>query len=150
MNTPGPLGYLVAVLVSDLVFALLLGLGALAQGDVEAFFGGVVLFSVFSVIYSIPFAIPGVVAVHFSCRRATSQMVHVAAAGAAGLLAGLVAEAWLFGGDGLSWLVLAVGVATATGRTAVIPLVPAVRRRPPGPRSAADVIRTGRPGDQKV
>ena len=29
----------------------------------------------------------------------------------------------------LSWVVLAVGVATATGRAAVIPLVPAVRRR---------------------
>ncbi len=127
-NTPGAGGYLLAVLVSDFVFALLLGLGALVEGDVEAFFGGVVLFTVITIFYSIPFAVPGVLAVHFCCRTVTSQVAHVAVAGAAGLLAGLLAEVVLFGGEAASWLVLAVGVATATGRAAVIPLVPAVRR----------------------
>ena len=129
MNTPGALGYLVAVLVSDFAFAFLLGLGALADGDTDAFFGGLVLFTVVSAIYSIPFAVPGVLLVHFSCRRVASQAVHVAAAGAAGLLAGIVFEAAVTGGFDSFPLVLAVGVATATGRAAVIPLVPAVRRR---------------------
>lgn len=128
-NTPGPGGYLLAVLVSDFVFALLLGLGALAEGDVEAFFGGLVLFTVITAIYSIPFALPGVLVVHLVARRATSQLVHVALAGAVGLLAGWVAHLWLFRGDGWPELVLEVGLATATGRAAVIRMVPAVRRR---------------------
>ena len=128
-NTPGPGGYLLAVLVSDFAFALLLGLGALADGDIDAFFGGLVLFTVITAIYAIPFAVPGVLLVHFLARRATSQLVHVATAGAVGLLAGLVASAWIFRNDGWPWLVLEVGVATAVGRAAVIPLVPAVRGR---------------------
>ncbi len=128
MNTPGPLGYLVAVLVSDFVFVLLLNLDAWTDGDAMALFLGLGLFTYYTALFSIPFAVPGVLLVHFLCRRATSQAVHVVAAGAVGLLAGLVAERWLFDGDVLSRFVLAMGVAAATGRAAVIAMVPAVRR----------------------
>ena len=127
-HTPGPGGYILAVLVSDFAFALLLGLGALADGDTEAFFGGLVVFTVITAIYSIPFAVPGVLLVHFVARRASSQLVHVATAGAVGLLAGLVASGLMFRDSGWPWLFLEVGVATAVGRAAVIRMVPAVRR----------------------
>jgi hypothetical protein len=67
----------------------------------------------------------GVLLVHLTCRRARLQAAHVLAAGLAGALAGLGVGALLADGDvaGSCGLALVLGIATAIGRAAVIPLV---------------------------
>ncbi|MET0997999.1 MAG: hypothetical protein ABWX73_04710, partial [Marmoricola sp.] len=85
----------------------------------------------------------GVAAVHFACRRSPDQLVHVAAAGAIGVLT-VYALAIGLGESWRDWdrLAAGVGACTALGRAAVIPLGPAVRRRRAGRREGK---RTGTP-----
>lgn len=131
---PGPEGYLLAWWVSCYLVGTSLALpaaGDLADATpwqaVATTAEWSALIAVFAGFFSFPFAVAGVTAVHLACRRVSRQSVHVAAAGAAGAIAG-AALALLTTGEWPSLSLVAVwaglaGAATATGRAAVVPLV---------------------------
>lgn len=124
-NTPGVRGYLLAWLVSVLVFSLEVVVLS-GEGIVDLLVGFVVIAGVTG-LFSVPFAAIGVPVVHFSCRRVEAEAVHVLAAGTVGWVS--FAALPLFNGDpwaALGGLVL--GVPTALGRLAVVPLVSRRRR----------------------
>ena len=121
-GSPGVGGYVLAVAVSVVVLALEV---SLMESDPASFLGVMLMVSIYGGVLCLPFAIPGVVLVHYACRHVEHQSVHVAAAGAAGLLTGfLVQGASLESG----WLPLVIGVATVVGRASVIPFARARRR----------------------
>lgn len=121
---PGPGGYVLAVVVADLVASLLLGIFVFTDPATPVV-AGVIIVLPFVCVLSIPFGAAGVVLVHLLCRSSERQSVHVLAAGVAGLLAAAAADAAVFGGRAYA-LYVVVPVATALGRAA---LAPAVRRR---------------------
>ena len=131
VGSPGVPGYVLAVALSDLVFALLLPGEALLEGDLQGYLFVALLAAVFSVPYCIPFAVPGVLLVHFVCLRVTSQAVHVVTAGLVGAMAGWVLWTLVLGETGFPLLALAIGFATLVGRAAVIPQGRSQRRTPP-------------------
>ncbi len=139
VGSPGVPGYVLAVAVSDLVFALLLPGQALLDGDLQGYAFVALLAAVFSVPYCIPLAVPGVLLVHLVCLRVTSQVVHVVTAGLVGATAGWVLWAGVLGETGFPLLAPAIATATAVGRAAVIPMArkDGLRRalRPAGPGS---------------
>ena len=114
VNTPGVGGYLAAWLVSVGTFAVLLALGSRTFDPLVA---GVLLVAV--LVVSTPFAVVGMLAVHFLCRHVGAQWVHVVAAG----VAGFVAFCWVN-----LLLGVLVGGATAFGRASVVPMVDERRR----------------------
>ena len=135
---PGPGGYVLAVVTADLVVSLLLG--ALVFTDAATSpFTGVMIALAYASVFSVPFALVGVVVVHLGCRRNRSQFVHVLAAGAAGLLSAVVANATVFGGRAHA-LYVVLPLATALGRAALVPAVRSAQqlRQQPPPRSGAD------------
>lgn len=136
-NTPGAVGYVAGVGISCAVFAVLLVAPALRfydLGDALAVLmiyvplGGVAAATVGAAVWA-----PGVLLLHLACRRAPSQLLHVAVAGLAGIafVLPLLRTTGLerLGEAGPAYLVIAVGVAAASGRLAVIPLVRARRCR---------------------
>jgi hypothetical protein len=137
--TPGWDGYLVAVLVSIALTVLGLALSVLAEDGLGQALAALVVGTLYVTLFAIPTAPIGVLVVHVACRGVRAQWVHVLAAGLAGLLTGLASRQVVDTGSNLleGWgLTLVLGLATAAGRAAVVPLVPAVRasrqdRRPP-------------------
>jgi hypothetical protein len=148
VNAPGFGGYLLAYAASVLAYGVLMGLQVLALGtDVLLSVVYAILVIGVGAVVGLPFALVLIPAVHLACRTVRNQAVHVAAAGFAGLSAG--AAVWGFTVVGMnsngsftaSWefvpsrwssgatlgAILALGIATAIGRSAVIPLV--LRRR---------------------
>jgi hypothetical protein len=127
-------GYLLAVVLSACALGLTFVLTAILD-DLVHFSMGVddfimylsigVFTPIYGLIYGWPAALVGCTLVHLICLPVTSQKVHVAVAGLAGVATGLVYETLLFSGDYL-WLSLQLGIATMVGRAAVIPLA---RRR---------------------
>jgi hypothetical protein len=115
VTTPGVGGYLVAWLVSVLVC----GIWLFSPDPVTP--GAAVGAACLLAPFSAPFAGLGIVAVHVACRDVPAQWVHVLAAGLAGAATGAFwAVTLLFAQYQLIWV---VGVATAAGRLAVVPLV---------------------------
>ena len=132
-NTPGLAGYVLGVAVSQVACALLVlfwlnvGLGP-AGWVAAALYLPIALLEVST--YGLPVALGGVILVHATCFLVPWQSVHVVVAGAAGFA---LARGWTDLTDLASLgppahtISVLVGVAAATGRAAVIPLV--VRRR---------------------
>ena len=125
---PGPGGYVLAVVVADVVAALL-ATAYLASGG-DAGYHAVLL--VFAVAYvttlSVPCALVGAPLLHLLVRRSRSQALHVLVLGAAGALVGWLVDAALFVG-GYPLLPRIVGVSTAAGRGALVPAVRRARER---------------------
>jgi hypothetical protein len=123
-TTPGPLGYLGAVLVSIGVTASGIAVSYAPESGLLAGLWVFVLAAVYSTIAALGAAPVGVLLVHLTCRKVTAQWVHVAVAGLSGVLTGLVFAVWT--GDGIEWGYAGywaglLGLATAVGRAAVIP-----------------------------
>ncbi|WP_215814195.1 hypothetical protein [Pimelobacter sp. 30-1] len=112
-NTPGAGGYLLAWVASVLAFSA--ALGTLAGG-----LGMTLLVAVYASVCSVPFAVVGILLVHFGCRGVRSQAAHVAAAGLAGAVSAIVLVGPYPEALGLA---LVLGSATAFGRLVVVPLV---------------------------
>ncbi len=137
-NTPGFLGYLLAVLLSWVLATLgmTVGLWMLGDGAGDRFgtWWDLQIAAELSLIVVTPTALLagpiGVALVDFACDRFPQQWIHVLAAAvvAAG---GASLAAWLLVGVPWGAPITTVGVAlcAAVGRAAVIPMVPAVRRR---------------------
>ncbi|MEV5000419.1 hypothetical protein [Nocardioides sp. LML1-1-1.1] len=117
VNTPGVGGYVVAWLVSVVVFvvALLLMIGESGWPPEDAGY----LF-VFVLLVSVPFAVPGILLVDRACRDIPSQLPHVLLAAGAGGLSGVVL---FLLAPGLVLTPPVLAVATGLGRAAVVPLV---------------------------
>lgn len=131
-HTPGVGGYAIAVLVSIWVTVVLLALSDASNHDPVGIAMALMVGVVYVTIFAVPTAPVGVLVVHLCCRRIEQQWVHVLAAGLCGVLTGLAFGAVVSGVDGLFEtldLTVMLGVATAVGRAAVIPLVPS-RRKP--------------------
>ena len=141
-NTPGVVGSLLAVVLSwmlisvgSLTFGFLLEdglpeLGRITLVDLGIGISFLAMWSVFVGFFGALTAPFGVAAVHFACLRTPHQWVHVAAAGLVGGVA-VYGVAVIFGEPWRDWdkMAAGVGLCTAIGRAAVIPLVPAVRHR---------------------
>ncbi|MEO7351455.1 MAG: hypothetical protein ABIR34_12525 [Marmoricola sp.] len=128
--TPDAGGYVLAVLVSIGVTTLLLVLTDITLHDLQRDLAALLVATIYVTLFALPTAPIGVLLVHLACRRVEQQSVHVLAAGLAGVLTGLCFGAWVDGVSGLAdtfSLSLILGVATAAGRAAVIPLRPRVR-----------------------
>ncbi len=132
--SPGFGGYVLAFLVS----AGVMGVGVPLEGIIgqlahwsldfgELFYVTAmgVYTMLFAVLYGFPAAVVGCLLVHLVCLRIPEQLIHVTAAGLVGMATGAVYDAVLFNGY-WDWLWLLLGIATAIGRAAVIPLA---RRR---------------------
>ncbi|WP_027861139.1 hypothetical protein [Marmoricola sp. URHB0036] len=130
--TPGWDGYVVAVLVSMGLTILALAASILSEGLGQAL-AALLVGTIYVTLFAFPTAPVGVLLVHLACRGVRAQWVHVLAAGLAGLLTGLAFQQLVVergSGPLEGWfLTLLLGSATAAGRAAVIPLVPAVRAR---------------------
>lgn len=122
-NTPGALGYSLAVLVSLVAFCILM---AIPQGGWKQLPVAVFMIAVFGCYLWLPVALVGVATTHLVARHSPHQWVHVLVAGLAGAAAGLALGSLLDVYD----LTLRLGIATAIGRAAVVPLVPAHPPRP--------------------
>lgn len=126
-HTPGLGGYLVAGVVADLAFTVLL-LGALAPDEVDRspsvvlrdLTAGAAVLGFYVAAVSVLVAPPVLLVVHLLCRREPDQTLHVVAAGLVGAAAG-----WLVGlvFAGIAGLPLLLGASAAVGRWAVVPLV---------------------------
>ena len=130
-GSPGVGGYVLAVVASAPALGLVLA-ASMVPGVVDgsespgSLLGGLVLVTLFALMYAVPVAPAGVLVVHLLCLRVRHQGVHVLAAGLAGAVAALVWEVTL-GAATLDRFPWALGIATACGRAAVVPL--ARRRR---------------------
>jgi len=146
--TPGWDGYLVAVLVSVGLTVLALAVSILPEGLGQAL-AALLAGTLYVTLFAAPTAPVGVLLVHLTCRGVRAQWVHVVAAGVAGLLTGLAFQHLVVGpGSGIleGWfLTLVLGLSTAAGRAAVIPLVPAVRARRRSSREPVDDDFAGTP-----
>ena len=145
--TPGWDGYLVAVLVSVGLTVLALAASILSEGLGQAL-AALFVGTIYVTLFAVPTAPVGVLLVHLTCRGVRAQWVHVVAAGLAGLLTGLAFQQLVESGSGVleGWfLTLVLGFATAAGRAAVIPLVPAVRERRRSSREPVDDDFAGTP-----
>ena len=121
VGSPGIGGYVLADLAAVATLALALPAFSDPSGGVGGYLGLMVLVAFFGLFYSIPLAVVGIPIVHFCCLRVRSQAVHVLAAGLVGVAVGTVPFALTGGGvDLVPGLVL--GLTTAVGRAAVIPL----------------------------
>jgi hypothetical protein len=127
VGSPGIGGYVLADLAAVAVLALSLPLTGDLPDDLGTYLGGVTLVGIFGFIYSIPLALVGIPIVHFCCLRVRSQALHVLAAGLVGVGAAVVPLA-VWSGELVLLPALYLGLATAVGRAAVIPL--ALARRP--------------------
>lgn len=138
--TPGPVGYCIAVFVSWMLIALGLGLVStdpFGDGDFMGVLDTAALMLVMTLIwgtlagiFALLTALPGVLVVHVVSLRFPQQWVHVLASAVVGVLA-VYAVMTVMGEHPRDWdkLALGVGVCTAIGRAAVVPMVPAVRNR---------------------
>ncbi len=134
-HTPGLLGYFLAVDVSIGLTAFSIAAESDPEHGLANAAAALFVATVYVTIFALPTAPVGVLLVHLACRRVSSQRVHVLAAGLAGILTGVAFGLLVeVGSDTIEpWsLTLVLGVATAAGRAAVIPLVPA-RRASKGP-----------------
>ena len=125
-SAPGPGGYVLAVVVADLAASLMIGAFVFTDA-VTSPFTGVMIALTYVSVFSIPFALAGSFAVHLAARRIRRQSGHVLAAGAAGLLSAVVANATMFGGRAYALFVV-LPVATALGRAALVPAVQRAQR----------------------
>lgn len=145
--SPGPGGYVLAVLVSALALGPLIAvqlLPGVVRGEETpgSLLAGMALVAIFATVLSAPIAVPGVAVVHLVCRRVRDQRVHVLVAGLVGAAAVLVWGALT--GEGVDgWFSLSLGIATACGRAAVVPLARRRVRRTPVP--VDDDFRAGPP-----
>lgn len=130
-NTPGFMGYVLTFAIA----VLLVSAGLTIRVDPEVDAGDFFLFAAFfgAWIAVLPAAVI-VPLVHLAVRRVADQRVHVVVAGLTGLVGG--AACWWFVSEGNlleihedALVVAGIGLATAIGRAAVIPLVQ--RRRAP-------------------
>ncbi|HWJ12015.1 MAG TPA: hypothetical protein VNS46_21710 [Nocardioides sp.] len=123
VNTPGPLGYVLAWLTSVLSLGVMLVPPHPLQPEPLLASAATALALV---PLSAPFAAAGILLVEHTCGGAPEQWRHVLAATAAGAMAGglltLVSV-------GLVVLIPMIAASTALGRTVVIPLVWHRRRR---------------------
>lgn len=134
-HTPGILGYLLALIVSWLVFAVFVVVpGAAATGDPLNALGALIVYvpivMIAGAIYGLPIAVAGVIVVHLLCFQARDQWIHVLAAGLIGIALAAVQFHWFLNGPP-GWstvMALVVGLAAAVGRLAVLPLVTSRRR----------------------
>ena len=130
-GSPGVGGYVLAVVVSALAVGPVVVVSMVPEvlrgrEDAGSLLSGLVVVTVVSLVCAGPVAVPGVLLVHLLCLRVRDQGVHVLAAGLAGAATVLVWEAAV-GPGGLDRFPLVLGIATACGRAAVVPL--ARRRR---------------------
>jgi hypothetical protein len=147
-TTPGLAGYWLAVLVSIGVTALSIALQSLPADGLGGAAAVFIVGTVYVTIFAVPTAPIGVLLVHLACRRVQDQRVHVLVAGLAGILTGVVFGLLIDVGSGVfeTWsFTLTLGIATATGRAVVIPLVPAVRDRKQHPALPVDDDFAGTP-----
>lgn len=114
-NTPGPRGYLTAWLVSASAFGVPTALSlSEPSGDLVGALARFLVLFVVTVVVSVPVGAVGVLAVHLLCRSVEPQWMHVLAAGGVGY----VAICWASPPMGV-----VLGVCTALGRLAAVPLV---------------------------
>lgn len=128
-GSPGIGGYALAWLVSVVV----VGVEVTAPALLEEPLGFLVLVAfvwVYAAVFGVPAALLGVLLVHLLTLRVRHQWVHVALAGLVGSAAGAAYTQLLFADDmpGLAW---ELGVATAVGRAAVVPMARARSARVP-------------------
>jgi hypothetical protein len=141
-NTPARHGYVLGYLVSCAVAPIVL-LATTVHGapgtwsDVLNALAVLVVYgamgAVFCLVAGLPVGLLGGLAVHLLCRRVGPQWVHVLVAAIVGVVGGLAYGAPLLAALGSDLpardAVIALGVAAASGRAAVIPLVHGRRRR---------------------
>lgn len=134
-NTPGFFGYVVAVLVSFVAFGFLVGFFAmLSAADPLAGLAILLLYAPMAAAvagtYGLPVALAGAALVALGLRRVAPQPVHVLGAGLVGLVLTPVylSLVGLADDDSILMLSVAVGLAAALGRLAVVPLVRSRRR----------------------
>jgi len=136
-NTPGVAGYVLAYVISDVIYVGALCLpGVFAPSDVGDYALPLVDFYLFAVVWvgfwGLPIGAVLIPLVHWFCSDTESQVRHVLTAGLAGVVGIWIATTYMFPlefGDA-GWYYLAGSASTALARAAVIPLV--VRRRRPG------------------
>jgi hypothetical protein len=130
--TPDWAGYLLAWLVASGAMAALLTVGVLLDAGLLQALQAAFMCAFYIPPFSIPAALVGIPLVHLACRRVPAQWVHVAVAGLAGFVTGLVTELLLgplLEGTLTGWLPGEVALSAALGRAAVIRFVPDVQRR---------------------
>lgn len=117
-GTPGGWGYVLAVALSLIIFAVELAIAdALQQGTLDNFLAVAIVVTVFGAVPAAVIGGLGACIVHLLTRRSASQGWAIAAAALAGLAAGL-----LIYRDEL-YPALMLGIATGVGRLAVVPSV---------------------------
>jgi hypothetical protein len=142
VNTPALPGYLLAYAAACAVAPVaLLAAESVGQtgayGDVFGYLAVLTIYeplgTAFCLLAGIPLGAVGGAMVHLVCRRIAAQWVHVAVTAAAGAVGGLlygVPVLHAIGSDlGSAYVVVALTVAAAAGRAAVIPVVQSRRRR---------------------
>jgi hypothetical protein len=138
-RTPGPLGYCVAVFVSWSLISGGLGMvSSLPSGEgerLDLIDTGILLlittvfWGTLAGFFAVFTALPGLLVVHAVSLRFPQQWVQILASAGVGVL-GVYAVAVFIGDHPRDWdkLALGVGVCTAAGRAAVIPMVPSVKQ----------------------
>lgn len=120
VGSPGVGGYVLANFASVAALAVLLPSVDATMADFGDYLTGVAIVAVYAFFFSIPLALIGIPIVHFCCLRVRNQAVHVLAAGVVGV-AVITLPVLVLSGE-LEGAGLYLGVATAIGRAAVIPL----------------------------
>ena len=120
--TPGVWGYVLAVALSLVIFAVEISVSdAVQQGTLDNFLAVVIVVTLFGAVPAAVIGGIGACIVHLLTRRSASQGWAIAAAALAGLAAGLPIYR-----DEL-YPALMLGIAAGVGRLAVVPL--AINRR---------------------
>lgn len=137
-STPSLVGYLAAVWISWLLISLGSGVlmvlepdvpdAPLTAGELLEIPGIMLEWAILVGAFAMPTAPVGVLVVHLACERFDAQWIHVLASGLVGTGAVVTVSVLLLGGPFEFWeLALGVGLCTALGRAAVIPMVPVIR-----------------------
>lgn len=136
VGSPGVGGYVLAYVASAVALIVVSVLGGILEGganlsidELASGVGVLVVGTIYALVFGAPAAVIGCFVVHLVCLRVVEQPVHVLVAGLAGAVAGVAYELILFSGSFSGGLWILLGLATAIGRAAVIPLARARMQR---------------------